>query len=239
MMTDLLTPPDQPILDILNPYWDAVAQVPADEITGQYEKRWVPSGYPPMSFLDNIRGTPDASEQIKDWYIKRGRSGLVQKYAWAIPNPAVLVWMIEALDGRPVVEMGAGTGYWAWLLEQLGVDIVAYDAHPPLQGENHYHCRDGVAGNQYVEIKIGGPDVLTNMGNHALFLSWPPYDTDMGAECLAAYPGDMLIEIGEGEWGCTANDAFYQALADWQEVDSGPLVQWSGLHDRITLWRRK
>lgn len=33
--------------------------------------------------------------------------------------------------GLPVVEMGAGTGYWAALLQQRGVDVVALDRHPP------------------------------------------------------------------------------------------------------------
>ena len=31
----------------------------------------------------------------------------------------------------PLVEIGAGTGYWARLLRQLGADIVCYDAVPP------------------------------------------------------------------------------------------------------------
>lgn len=239
MTTTDIKPPDQPVLEIANPYWEAVVQHPYDEITAQYLKRWQPCGYAPMALLDEIRGTPNAPEKIEEWYATKGRSALVQRYSWAIPSPATLVWMVEALDGRPVVEMGAGTGYWAWLLEQLGVDIVAYDEHPPLRGENHWHCRDGEAGTQYVEVQIGSPDVLANMGNRVLFLSWPPYGGTMALDALTTYPGDTLIEIGEGEWGCTGNEEFYQALGDWNEIDEGPMVQWSGIHDRITLWRRK
>lgn len=234
-MTDTqdVVAPDQPTLDIANPYWDAVVQHPYDEITAKYDKRWQPTPYAPRDVMRGGAGV------IEEWYETNGRTALVQRYAWSIPSPSTLLWMVEALDGRSVVEMGAGTGYWAWLLEQLGVDIVAYDEHPPLRGKNHWHCRDEQPGAQYVDIRIGTPETLANMGDRALFLSWPPYDTDMGAECLAAYPGDMLIEIGEGEWGCTGNDAFYEALGDWQEIDSGPMIQWSGMHDRITLWRRK
>ena len=48
---------------------------------------------------------------------------------YAIPNDEILD-AIAALD-MPVVEMGAGTGYWSAMLHQKGVSIVAYDAQPP------------------------------------------------------------------------------------------------------------
>ena len=50
--------------------------------------------------------------------------GLVHLFSWAIPSD-------EALDTiaryAPIVEVGAGTGYWAKLLEDRGVDIAASD----------------------------------------------------------------------------------------------------------------
>jgi hypothetical protein len=49
---------------------------------------------------------------------------LRQKYAWAIPDARALR-IIKHF--APVVEMGAGTGYWCYLLRQNGIDIVAYD----------------------------------------------------------------------------------------------------------------
>jgi hypothetical protein len=35
-----------------------------------------------------------------------------------IPSPEALARIITVLDGRPMVEIGAGNGYWAWLLNQ-------------------------------------------------------------------------------------------------------------------------
>jgi hypothetical protein len=49
---------------------------------------------------------------------------LHRKYAWAIPDARALR-IIKHF--APVVEMGAGTGYWCSLLRESGVDIVAYD----------------------------------------------------------------------------------------------------------------
>jgi hypothetical protein len=48
---------------------------------------------------------------------------------FAIPNNAALE-KIKMLGG-PIVQVGAGAGYWAALLRIRGVDIVAYDINPP------------------------------------------------------------------------------------------------------------
>ena len=73
-----------------------------------------------------------------------------------------------------------------------------------------------------------------------LFLCWPPYAAPMAADALAAYDGDTLIYVGEGAEGCTGDDRFREALAaNWDEVADHRLVQWFGLHDWITVYRRR
>ncbi|MBS1805580.1 MAG: hypothetical protein JST28_19625 [Acidobacteria bacterium] len=41
----------------------------------------------------------------------------------------------------PIVEIGAGTGYWASLMRLGGVDILCYDKNPPGHPDfaNHFH----------------------------------------------------------------------------------------------------
>ena len=51
---------------------------------------------------------------------------LIERYAWAVPDERAL--SICAAFG-PLVEMGSGRGYWAHLLQQRGVDILAYDKY--------------------------------------------------------------------------------------------------------------
>ena len=51
---------------------------------------------------------------------------LVRKYAWAIPTEAVLATVAKY---SPLIEIGDGTGYWAYLLAKLGADIICYDTH--------------------------------------------------------------------------------------------------------------
>lgn len=279
-----------------NPYWDAVKANPGDDISLKYDKKWVPAGHPPLNM---VRGRgPEARKEYEDWLETYGRSALVKRYSWAIPSPESIEWMLKVLDGRPVVEIGCGTGYWAWLLEQAGVDVNAYDHKPPALGYNHWHCstearvkgytqeeRDehfaewkkfdelaasindapgamkiprteyvplpeegerqvlaGHAGQQYVEVVEGDHTALKlpENENRVLFLSWPPYDRPMAEEVLDAFAGDTLIHIGEPAGGCTGTEAFFERLEEeWIEAAGGPLVQWSGMHDYLTVFVRK
>lgn len=65
----------------------------------------------------------------------------VHVYAYAAPNAAAL----EALLAQsPLLELGAGTGYWARLLRGAGADVLALDIAPPgpaAAAANTYHGR--------------------------------------------------------------------------------------------------
>lgn len=143
--------------------------------------------------------------------------------------------------------MGSGTGYWAWQLSQLGVDVLAYDAYPPaLSTENYHHCPrnenrelTGEHGNSYFPVQTGTPEILAQHADRTLFLCWPPYDEPMAAECLQHYAGNRLVYIGEGDGGCTGDDAFHEMLEqEWEEVASHRLIQWEGIHDWATVYDR-
>lgn len=44
----------------------------------------------------------------------KARASMAREYAWAIPSPEALL-AIKAASPKGVVEIGAGTGYWAML----------------------------------------------------------------------------------------------------------------------------
>jgi len=46
------------------------------------------------------------------------------RYAWAVPTRDAIQKIAKY---QPIVEMGAGTGFLAYLLEQIGVRVDAYD----------------------------------------------------------------------------------------------------------------
>lgn len=158
------------------------------------------------------------------------RRELVLKYAWAVPDDAALD-TIKRYSPRGVVEIGAGTGYWAGLLRERGVEVAAYDRHP---------YRSGHADGCWSQVKRGGPYMASFHPMKTLFLSWPPYADTMASRCLDTYAGNTLAYIGEGPGGCTGDDDFHHKLeTEWDVITEIGIPQWEGIHDRLSIYHRK
>jgi len=150
----------------------------------------------------------DAIEERFEW-----RTCLCTYFAWAVPNEKALE-VLRNLD-QPILEIGAGTGYWAWLLSSYGgngndregkggVDIVAYDAIDSHGGHKHRF--------RHEMVRDGGVEQASSKehAGRALMLCWPDIvgdsasdDADRGTfgyDTLKAYiqnQGDTVIYIGE------------------------------------------
>lgn len=172
------------------------------------------------------------------------RHELVRRFAWGIPSHEALEKIVQVAPR--IIEIGAGTGYWAMLLSQYGCDVIAYDTEP------HYNAQ---AANEYYPIEIGGPEMAQQHSDRALFLCWPPYNEPMATDALLAYEGDTLLYIGEGMGGCTANDEFHGLLghgrwnwdtdeyevpsSGWTLVETVDIPQWDSIHDNLSIYKRK
>lgn len=215
----------QPLPGVDNPYWEVVRWIPAEPPLwgrGAPEPEIIPH-----AFAD------DVYQELVELGAERTR--LCMQYAWSIPSPDDVRWMLAQLDGRTVVEVGAGTGYWAWQLEQAGVDVAAYDPAPP--GPGNSWC----SGGPYTTVLAEGAEAAAAHADRALLMVWPPYDGAHARHALSVYKGDLLLYAGEGHGGCTADDDFYELLdAEWEEIDTAPRhVTWWGIHCALTAYRRK
>lgn len=220
---------DQPGTELLksycapihNPYWDAVKnQVKQSRFfwSGPIVPRWTEDG--------RSLNTDVMVEQIAQ------REDLVTKFAWTITDPAA-VQFVATYSRCRLVDPMAGTGYWTYLLRQLGVDVVCSDASP---GENKWH--KGAA--LWVPVAQNWAEVvIDDHPDRVLFLAWPPYSEPSAFRTLREFKGDRVIYIGEGEGGCTGDDDFHALLdAEWHETAMHIPVQWEGLHDRIYVYER-
>lgn len=188
----------------------------------------------------------------------RARRIFAPRYAWALPSEEAIKMLVSY---GPLVEMGAGTGYWAWCVRQLGGDIIAYDVKP----YNNHWCgrigqRDRDALNLDAQLRpINTPkisektetrwidDVLPGRPKHlaqhrdrTLFLCWPPYRSNMASNCLRWHKSQRIIYVGEGNGGATATNAFHDHLTkNFEEIQSLAIPQWVGLHDRLWVYERK
>lgn len=232
MGRELIVPKGLPTSRTDNPFWDIVRTIPGNSITWKYEHKW----------------EPDGNSIFADGKLLFDRHILCGEYAWAIPDPDSLDFVAQHLQAR-AVEIGAGTGYFAWQLSQLGVDILAYDLFPPQHtGENHYHSPRtsdertliGETRHVFYDVRSGNHLIATKHPERTLFLCWPPYNDDMAFLTLQAYTGKRVVYIGEGDGGCTGDDDFHALLAhEWEEIADHKPVQWWGIHDYITVYERQ
>ena len=154
------------------------------------------------------------------------RRELVEKYAWAIPCPASIDWLSKF---GPIVEVGAGNGYWAYEISRAGGDIIAYDKVVAAK------CWHPVIEMDAAEAAALHPD-------RALFLCWPPYNDSMATRAAKSYieaGGETILYIGEGKHGCTADDTFFYSFDRWDETPEcmeNAVPNWDGIHDEFKVW---
>ena len=207
---------------IQNPLWDIVRWMPA-------EPPWFDGGRLMPELYPTSLGDLKRFDTLG---LTRGQ--LATRYTWSIITPGDVDWMVVQLDGRGVVEIGAGSGYWAWQLEQAGVSVAAYDPYEP--GGSNEFCKHG----PYTTVLPEGPEAVAQHPDRALLMVWPPYEGNHAAHALSVYRGDLLLYAGEAWGGCTADDGFYELLdAEWTEVSESPAhVTWSGIHCSLKAYRR-
>lgn len=161
---------------------------------------------------------------------------LCEKYAWAIPDFRALKILSHF---SPLIEIGAGKGYWAHLMAEGGVDIVAYD-------------RQIFPKDSWFDVKKGGPEILNEkvaMGRN-LFLCYPDEDSSMSVECLSNFAGEYVIHVGElittgtyscpqAPWGRTSVADFQVALnEEYHCLLVASLPRYPFSKDCISVWKR-
>ena len=164
--------------------------------------------------------------------LEERRRELASLFCWGVPNERAL----EVLAAHaPLVECGAGMGYWAALLRARGVDVLAFDAAPPDKSTNEYH-RFPRAPWTSVEAEDSAVAARRH-SDRTLFLCWPPFDDDRSSYAvLRAYRGDKLVFVGEG---ATGSVRFHRELAlNWSPEEEVKLPNWPRLRDTLTVYRR-
>ena len=185
------------------------------------------------------RNDPVAAPTVHRWR-DAARTWACREYAYAVPGAEAL----NALAGlnRPVVEAGAGTGYWADALRKRGVAVAAYDVRPPSIIANAYHGRQAA---HFPELQAGdalrAAEAAAACGG-ALFACYAPPEDDAdeaflgrAASHFADRGGDCLVLVGEWRGDTAAADAAF--LARWELVSQCPVPNWGDTSAALTVWR--
>ena len=144
----------------------------------------------------------------------------------------------EAIDQlqkyAPFIEVGAGTGYWAYEMKKRDIDIIATDLKN--MKNNKYKFQ-----KEWTPIKcMTASQAIRKYPNRTLLMVWPCYSKSWGYKALKGYKGNTFVYCGEGHGGCTADDAFHELLEEeWKEHTDIPIPQWGGIHDYLTVFTRE
>jgi hypothetical protein len=132
----------------------------------------------------------------------------------------------------PLIEVGAGTGYWSYELRKEGIEVVATDLAP---GARYGFTRS------WVDVEaIDGVSAVLKYPDHTLLMVWPDYNVPRSADVLKAYTGKTVIYVGEGDGGCTGCDEFHAILEERFEVlREVRLYRFHYMHDRAWIYERK
>jgi len=121
------------------------------------------------------------------------RQDMVEEYSWAVPNKEVLRYLAEF---ESLIEVGAGSGYWAHCIENMGGTIRPTDIDPPDE--------------TWTQVEQAGVTKL-DLTDEAVLTVWPPYDDAMASMVAEQHPSHILY-VGETAGGCTASDAFFDTI---------------------------
>ncbi|KAF0690340.1 Aste57867_18271 [Aphanomyces stellatus] len=171
-------------------------------------------------------------------------------YAKAIPHPTAIKTIAKY---GPIVEMGAGNGYWQSVLQasKVKVDVVAFDPAATAKwaandddDENGDDDDDDVAQSggppSWSTVYEGAADVLGNaaLKGRTLLLCTPP-PTSFARDCLRHYKGKTLLHVGE--WHGTTGDRQFECdvMKSFDLKERVALPNWGDTAYELTVWTRR
>lgn len=162
------------------------------------------------------------------------RDVLVRQYAWAVPSTAAIRLIARF---SPILELGAGTGYWAYLLGLAGADVVAYDAYGPAAPLKV----NGDEEPPYTEVRTGeAAEAVAAHPERTLFLCWPSAGGDWADEALRITRAQHVVFVGWRDDDMTGSLEFHDRLArEWELVEQLDIPQWPDMRDRLFVYRRR
>lgn len=185
---------------------------------------------------------PDEMPKMKRFHV--GNFQLRQKFieqmgfsyvSWRWVNPLVS-WIGE----RKVLEVMSGKGALSHALRKKGVDVMATDDfswHQKIKWDSLWTDIEDMDALTAIETYGKERDVL--------IMSWAPYNEPIGYEVLQKYhevnPNGILLVIGEGEGGCTADFDFFHHFEEIEDESFDAVIsayqRWDGIHDYPAIGR--
>lgn len=165
-------------------------------------------------YLDIFNAIEGRSDEFLDnnfemlYHKKLLRDDLLKVFSFAIPDENAIK---EIVKYSPLIEIGAGTGYWAYLIKKYGGDIVAFD------NDERNQKFEGFYKKQWFRVQF----------------------SDMAFNCLKSYTGKFFIYVGELRNRSCANESFFEYLEErFCLIKDVAIPQWARTRDILEVYKR-
>src|SRR5579859_3595728 len=186
---------------------------------------WVTSGrFPDAAAIRGFGFREDSQDRPQD--MRRARGAFTRRWGFSIPCAEAVAGLVRL---SPLVEVGAGTGYWSCAVKAAGGDVVATDLHPA--GGSQYAF--GPARWTQIEA-LGAVEAVRAYPDRNVFCSWPSEQEGWMAEAARAMrPGRCLALIGYDRGGVTGDEALFDLLDEgFEPAGQFAIPQFPGKRDR-------
>lgn len=172
-----------------------------------------------------------ANHCLRHFYISKGMFAFVS-HRWVKP-------LSEWVGNRSVLEIMSGAGHLAYSLRSYGVNLVATDNYS-------WQLKHGWPIITPIE-QLDAASALAKYGQRAdiLLISWPYMDSTAYLSIQKFHqlnPNGLIVYIGEGQSGCTADDLFFDHFQDIEDdklfnLAAKKFQSWPSLNDGLYLGR--
>lgn len=182
--------------------------------------RWREGHVDPFSGMDY----PRVGKMFSEFMV---RDECIATFGFAIPTEKALREILQ-VSPKGVVEIGAGSGYWAKLLQLLGGDVIACD---DLSGVYSFKV-----GSFFPVEPIPYEKLFKTASVHerTLLVVWPSGDN---LAIFNRYQGDTVVYVGELGDGCTGYTTEIEET--WELTKAIEIPVWSCIHDSMAIFKRK
>lgn len=136
------------------------------------------------------------TDRKKVW--PKARQKLVEKYGWGIPTESTISQISAVAQTHPIFDIGAGTGYISWLVQNHGGDVIPIDISPPRNTWTRVYQMDFT-------------DLIADRV-HSVLLVWPPARSPVAVECLNTLSPQTVFFIGYPDSTVTGDPDFHAQL---------------------------
>lgn len=173
---------------------------------------------------------------MREKFVQMGMFGFV---SWKWINP-----FSEWIGNRKCLEVMAGRGWLSYALRQKDIDVIATD--------NYSWARNLYKQWNDTVTEVEELDAIESIEKYAssvdiVIMSWAYMDNtayQVLKRLKEVNPNAILVFIGEGAGGCTADDDFYESFDILEDYSfyknvASNYERWESIHDRICIGRMR